>query len=238
MASLFCFKRNIIDKNYVMDWILLGVCSFCFVKGYFKGFVSVLFALIGTFVVAVLSWKLASVLSGTVYDLIGENLYAILKTNIDGLIGGEFTSLESFKMSIMETKYAIIFELVLSKLLQDVSFEGTMTAGEILAPSLCELLIKVISFVVIFVILLLLFKIFNVLLNKMVNFLGFENGNKILGGMLGAIKGVLLFAVFYVVVVAISNFTLNESLLSFVQSGQISKYLYENFTLKIINLFY
>lgn len=197
-----------------------------------------IFSLVGTFILIVLAWELTDFLSEFVYNLFGDNLYMILKRNIDGLITGEFSSLESFQAYVMQTKYGIIFDLFLSRLIKDITFEGNLTSGDILAPSLCELIIKIITFLLIFLVLLLFFKILNFLLNKVIKVLGFQRGNKILGGVIGVVKGIIIFGVLYVVMVAIANFSLNESLLNFVETGQVSSFLYENFVIKIINLFY
>lgn len=221
-----------------MDWILFAFCGFYFIKGYFKGFISMVFSLVGTFAMFVIAWKLTAFFSSYAQSWFGDGIYGMLKSGIDEIVSGEFTSMEDFRTAFMQTSYGSLFGLFLTNLIEDVSFDGSLTAGQILAPSLSELLIKVVTFLIVFLILMFLFKILKFLLNKTIKMLGFQSGNKILGGLVGAIKGLILFGIVYVVLVAISNFTLNEGLLSFVQSGAVSQFLYDNLIIKIINLFY
>ena len=221
-----------------MDWILFAFCGFYFIKGYFKGFISMVFSLVGTFAMFVIAWKLTAFFSSYAQSWFGDGIYGMLKSGIDEIVSGEFTSMEDFRTALMQTSYGSLFGLFLTNLIGDVSFDGSLTAGQILAPSLSELLIKVVTFLIVFLILMFLFKILKFLLNKTIKMLGFQSGNKILGGLVGAIKGLILFGIIYVVLVAISNFTLNEGLLSFVQSGAVSQFLYDNLIIKIINLFY
>lgn len=221
-----------------MDWILFAFCGFYFIKGYFKGFISMVFSLVGTFAMFVIVWKLTAFFSSYAQSWFGDGIYGMLKSGIDEIVSGEFTSMEDFRTALMQTSYGSLFGLFLTNLIGDVSFDGSLTAGQILAPSLSELLIKVVAFLIVFLILMFLFKILKFLLNKTIKMLGFQSGNKILGGLVGAIKGLILFGIIYVVLVAISNFTLNEGLLSFVQSGAVSQFLYDNLIIKIINLFY
>lgn len=196
------------------------------------------FSLVGTFAMFVIAWKLTAFFSSYAQSWFGDGIYGMLKSGIDEIVSGEFTSMEDFRTALMQTSYGSLFGLFLTNLIGDVSFDGSLTAGQILAPSLSELLIKVVAFLIVFLILMFLFKILKFLLNKTIKMLGFQSGNKILGGLVGAIKGLILFGIIYVVLVAISNFTLNEGLLSFVQSGAVSQFLYDNLIIKIINLFY
>lgn len=221
-----------------MDWILFAFCGFYFIKGYFKGFISMVFSLVGTFAMFVIAWKLTAFFSSYAQSWFGDGIHGMLKSGIDEIVSGEFTSMEEFRIALMQTSYGSLFGLFLINLIGNVSFDGSLTAGQILAPSLSELLIKVITFLIVFLILMILFKILRFLLNKTIKMLGFQSGNKILGGFIGIIKGLIIFGIVYVILVAISNFTLNEGLLSFVQSGAVSQFLYDNLIIKIINLFY
>ena len=234
----FVLKRFELTKIFLMDWILFAFCGFYFIKGYFKGFISMVFSLVGTFAILVIAWELTAFFSTYVQGWFGDGIYGILKTGIDEIMAGKFSSMEEFRTALMQTSYGSLFGLFLMNLIGNVSFDGSLTAGQILAPSLSELVIKALSFLFIFLILTFLLKILKFLLNKTIKMLGFQSGNKILGGFVGAIKGLIVFGVVYVILVAISNFMLNETLLNFVQSGNVSQFLYDNFIIKIINLFY
>lgn len=230
----FCYFA----KNYCMDWILLAICIFYFVKGYFKGLISMAFSLIGTFAVIYIAWKLTPNFVGYVQNWFGDNLFSTLQKTFDNMISGEFSSASEFQTALLQTNIGKIFGLFLSSFFENITFDGTMTAGQILAPTLCELILKVVTFLVLFIFLICVLKFLSFLLNKLIKIFGFQHGNKILGGLFGTIKGILVFGVIYMVMVSIANFTLNVSLQSFVQSGIVCNFLYENLTSKIVNLFY
>ena len=149
-----------------MDWILFAFCGFYFIKGYFKGFISMVFSLVGTFAMFVIAWKLTAFFSSYAQSWFGDGIYGMLKSGIDEIVSGEFTSMEDFRTALMQTSYGSLFGLFLTNLIGDVSFDGSLTAGQILAPSLSELLIKVVAFLIVFLILMFLFKILKFLLSS------------------------------------------------------------------------
>lgn len=221
-----------------MDWIFLAICLIFFVRGYFKGFISMIFSLVGTFFIVVLAWKLSGVCSVYAENLFGSGINNLLKKSLDSMIGGSFSTMAELESALGQTNFGTIFGFVISKLLGDISFEGSLTAGQILSPSLSALTIKVITFVVIFLLFSIVLKILKALLNKLVKLFDWNFGNKIFGGLVGLFKGVLIFGIFYVVLSLFANFTFNEGLLLFVKSGQVSNFIYENFIKIIINMFY
>ena len=60
-----------------MDWILLAICIFYFVKGYFKGLISMAFSLIGTFAVIYIAWKLTPNFVGYVQNKLKYEIQAL-----------------------------------------------------------------------------------------------------------------------------------------------------------------
>lgn len=172
-----------------------------------------------------------------VQEMCGESVFDFLKNAFDEKIVGNFADVEQLKNTVAASEYNL-FGVLLIRLLGDLSFEGELTAGQILAPSISKLLLKVATFIVAYVVLYLFLKILQKIINKIIKKCGLSVGDRMLGGMLGLIKGVFLFGVVYFAIASLANLLLNEALLNFVQNGQISKFVYDNFIAKIIEVFY
>lgn len=216
-----------------MDILLLALTSIFFLRGFFKGFLSTVFSLVGVSVVAFLSWKFCGV-AGEMFSN-WFNFSANFEGLINSKISGTFSSVEELQAALAQ---AGIFYTFLSKLLGDLSFEGNLSAGEVLAPKISVLLNKIIAFVVLFVLMCVVLKILQFLLNKFV--LGFGLGflNRTLGGVLGIVEGVLIAMLLFFILSSVAHLSLNEGLLKFVENGIVSNWIYENIITKSINLLF
>lgn len=196
-----------------------------------------LFSLFGVVAVVFVSIKLTNIFYLNAYNLIGASVEKTIKTGLDSLVYGTFSDIETLKNAILASNFKT-FSFFLNFLMKDIAFDGSLSAGQILAPSLSVLITKVITFVIAFVVLMIILKLLKVIAMKFTNFCGIGVGNKIVGGLIGIFKGLFVFGTFYVALLLLSNFMLNDSLLSFVKSGYISNYIYEHYIKIIINTFY
>lgn len=219
-----------------MDFVLLAFSVFYFLKGIFKGFISQVFSLIGTFAIAILAWKLTEL--PFFENILGNIFINPIENVLNGLLPGQFENLLQLETALSQSKLGILFNVLFSKLLTSITFDGKMTAGQLLAPSLNSLATKLLTFVILFFGMALILKILRIFLNKMINLCGFSVGNRILGGLIGLVKGFLIFGIVYLILMTLASFLLNETLLEFVKSGPVSNFIYENFIIKAINLFY
>lgn len=223
-----------------MDFILLVFCLFYFFKGYFKGFVSMLLSLIGTFFIFVVAWKISPICSEWVQNVGGlqEKTFDFISKNINSMFPGEFSSISEFESAVIQTKYGFLFSTIIKFLLTDITFDGSLSAGQILAPSMTNLVFRVLTFIFVFLFLMILLKFVRFLFNKIIKTCGLGLGNRWLGGFVGLFKGLVVFSIFYIVFSGLANFLMNESMLNFIESGQISSFLYSNFIKQIISIFY
>lgn len=221
-----------------MDFVLFGLLSFYFARGFFKGFISMIFSLIGVFFVAIISWKLMQVFLPFVQNYVGNYVEETISALFNGLFPGQFTSIEKFGEVLTASKFGGLFGLLIAKLLGNITFDGILTAGQILAPSISKVLIKIVLFIVIFILIELILKILKCFINKIVKKCGLSIGNRVLGGVVGLIKGIFVFGVLFFVLSMISNLIMSEGLLQFIKSGEISNFLYESLLSKIIPIFY
>lgn len=217
---------------------MLGILTFYFVRGCFKGFLSMIFSLLGVFFVAIVSWKLTAIFLPTVQNFAGDVTFDAIKTFIDGILPGQFSSIEQLELGLRQSKIGEIFGVIVSKLLSNISFDGSLTAGQIFAPTLSQILLTVATFLIIFLLLEILLKTIRFFLNKLIKKCGLSVGNRILGGLLGLAKGLVMFGILFVIISTLANALLSPALLQFVRSGTVSNFLYENLFAKILHIFY
>ena len=221
-----------------MDWILLVVLIVSFVVGAYKGFISALFSFFGIMIAIYLSYKICP--SGAEFlqssNLLGSKIEASLQEMIDGSVPGQFGSVEELYSALFSTRLGKMFGFVFKLCLKDVVVCGNQTAGQILAPRLNQIILKIIAFITIFLIILLILLFFKLFFNLIIKLFHLKWKNHLFGGVLGMAKGMCIFITFYAILVNFANFTLNESLLQFTQSGLIANGVYDLFATKIISL--
>lgn len=221
-----------------MDIVCIAIFAFYFVKGCLKGFVGMVFALLTFFFVAFLAWQLTKYVTPFVESIAGSAAFGTLSNFLNGAVPGKFSSVAEFQTALSQTKIGAVFSLFLAKVLPNLAIEGELSAGQILAPTLTAVLLKLIAFVLVFVVLEIIIRILRYLAEKFIKKCGLSFGNRILGGILGLIKGLLVFSLVFVILSAASNLLINQGLLNFVHSGKISNFIYQTFAQKIFSIFY
>ena len=212
---------------------------FFFFRGMLKGFVSTLFSLLGTFFVFAISYQFCAVFSQIIENLpiVQGNLTNFISNTLDTFIPGQFSSMAELESAFSKSSISNLFLLVFTKLTKDITFEGVLSAGQILAPTLCKFLVRIIAFFILFVSVSLIIKLLKFLINKFIKVCGLSFVNRLLGGILGLLKGLFLFAVLYAVLLSFANFLPNVQLLQFVQQGEVSQFIYNKILAIILNLF-
>lgn len=209
------------------------VLSFYSLKGYLKGAVKMFLSIVGTTFIIFLAYFLAKDLmvnfeNGMIFDFF-NNFYVNL---FNKLVPGEFSSIDELVNSL-----GGVFS-VLSIILEDISFDGVLSCGHIVGPTLARLTINILLFLILFFLLHFLIKIFSLLINKMINFAGLSFANRMLGLVLGLLKGTVVFAIIFLCLSTLASLNLSEGLTNFVQSGFFSNFIYENYITKIFSFIY
>ena len=124
------------------------------------------------------------------------------------------------------------------KILGNVTVDGDLSLAQIFSPTINQLLFKTLAFVLLYAFGVILAKIVLRLLNKLLRKIKLGGANRWLGAVVGLVKGMLIFAIIYVVLLNIGNLFLNENIINFCQNGAVSTFIYNNFTEKILSLFY
>lgn len=190
-------------------------------------------SIVGTTFIIFLAYFLAKDLmvnfeNGVIFDFF-NNFYVNL---FNKLVPGEFSSIDELVNSL-----GGVFS-VLSIILEDISFDGVLSCGHIVGPTLARLTINILLFLILFFLLHFLIKIFSLLINKMINFAGLSFANRMLGLVLGLLKGTVVFAIIFLCLSTLASLNLSEGLTNFVQSGFLSNFIYEKYITKIFSFIY
>lgn len=222
-----------------MDIVLFIVVGIFLVKGFFKGFLAMLFSLVGVVVISSISWGLSEsaveVLKS--FSFIQNDLFEIIKNALDGVIGERFSNVDDLLVGVENSNLNVIVVFIIKLLAKDIVFEGNLSVGEVFAPIFHNMLLKTVSFVLMFFVLFVILKVLNVFLNKLIKIAGLSFVNRIFGALLGLIKGMLIFGIIYIIFSAIASFSANETLLYVIQDAEVSSYVYENIFKIFISLF-
>ena len=181
-----------------------------------------------------LSERLANSLVG---GALWQHIYEFLKGIFDDVLPGEFQNMSEVLYSVGFLSNAVL-QVVLQTVLKNITFEGDMSFGEIVAPSLTLIFLKVVLFILLFILLSAVFKLIDFILRKCISFAGFGRINRLAGFFLGLLKGFVISMLVFVVLTSLSSLNISEGLTSFVESGLVSSYLYNHYFLNIFHLFY
>lgn len=218
-----------------MDFVLLAVVLIFVVKGFCKGFANIFFSLISTILVVCVAYKFCEALSQVLQNVVGLNFEGLISNILDKISTQKFGSVEEVQSFLGQQ--AFIGSLLL-KILGNVAVDGELSLAQIFSPTINQLLFKTLAFVLLYVFGVILAKIVLSLLNKLLRKIKLGGVNRWLGAVVGMVKGMLIFAIIYVVVLNIGNLFLNENIINFCQNGAVSTFIYNNFTEKILSLFY
>lgn len=217
-----------------MDILVIVLILLNAAVGFYRGALRMLFSIFRVALLVVLSYFFAAIIAE---NLAGSQIYLticnFLKNIFDNILPGEFSSVEEVLVGVGLLSNKTL-ATILNTLLKNITFSGSMTFGEIIAPSATNVLLKAVLFILIFVVLSLIFKLFALLKfpsNKL------SKVNRVAGFVVGGLKGFLVSMVIFVALSAVASLGV-DAVESFVSDGTLPAYLYQNYFLAIFNLFY
>lgn len=214
-----------------MDYLLLAICAFYSVKGFVRGFVKMLLSFVGVFLIAIISFKIAS----NIENLFGlQDFFQNLFTNLlNGLANETFSSKEELMTTLESLSGNFVLISILKLLVSSISIQGELTLGGVFSPILSNIAYRLVVFLIIFILILFLIRIIGYLLNFAIKKTGLSPVNRFLGLFLGFLKGLVISSIVFIILSTLASFNLSEGLTSFVNSGYVSKYIYENHIIKL-----
>ena len=221
-----------------MDFLVIALILANGFVGFYRGAVKMLFSLFRVALLLLLCYYLSERLANSlVGGALWQHIYEFLKGIFDDVLPGEFQNMSEVLYSVGFLSNAVL-RVVLQTVLKNITFEGDMSFGEIVAPSLTLIFLKVVLFILLFILLSAVFKLIDFILRKCISFAGFGRINRLAGFFLGLLKGFVISMLVFVVLTALSSLNISEGLTSFVESGLVSSYLYNHYFLNNFNLFY
>lgn len=182
------------------------------------------FSLIGTFGIFLLSYKLSEIFLPYAEQITGGPIKEFVEKILDASIGGTFSNLTEIETVLGSSWIVKVFEKL--NLFENITFEGELTAGQIFAPSISMWATKILVFVVIYLCISLLFRLLRLFFNKLSRCGGLNLTNRLLGAILGLLKALLISAMIYFLLIFLSSIILNKEFSIFVENAKVSKFLF------------
>ncbi len=209
----------------------MAICAFYSIKGFVRGFVKMLLSFVGVFLIAIISFKIAS----NIENLFGlQDFFQNLFTNLlNGLASGTFSNKEELMTTLESLSGNLVLISILKLLVSSISIQGELTLGGVFSPILSNIAYRLVVFLIVFILILFLTRIIGYLLNFAIKKTGLSPVNRFLGLFLGFLKGLVISSIVFIILSTLASFNLSEGLTSFVNSGYVSKYIYENHIIKL-----
>ena len=221
-----------------MDFFIIALILVYAFLGFYKGVLKMLVSLFSAVLLFLLSYYVSIALANSLQgSTIYQSVYDFLQNIFDNMLPGEFESMSEV-LAVVGSMSNVILRLVFQTVLKNITFEGSLSFGEIITPTFTLIFFKVILFIFCFILLSIAFKIISFLLKKSIESVGLGKINRVAGFLLGGLKGFVVSMVVFIFLSFLSSLGINSGLTSFVEDGVISSYLYNQYFLKIFELFY
>lgn len=221
-----------------MDFLIIALILVYAFLGFYKGALKMLVSLFSAVLLFLLSYYVSIALANSLQgSTIYQSVYDFLQNIFDNMLPGEFESMSEV-LAVVGSMSNVILRLVFQTVLKNITFEGSLSFGEIITPTFTIIFFKVILFIFCFILLSIAFKIISFLLKKSIESVGLGKINRVAGFLLGGLKGFVVSMVVFIFLSFLSSLGINSGLTSFVEDGVISSYLYNQYFLKIFELFY
>lgn len=216
-----------------MDWILLSFLVIFFLRGFSKGVVNILITFLSSFLIIFVAYKFCEPFGRVMTDANFLNFEPTISNILEKFFPGQtFSSQEEFFDAFSTSGFPFGFFIL--KLVSTISFEGELTAGQILSPTINFLIFKIIAFLIIFVFGIILVEIIKKILKKLIKNGRFFSFNRIFGAILGIFEGFLFFGITFVILKNFANLFFSESLTAFCETGAVTQFLYKTILIKFL----
>ena len=220
-----------------MDYLLLSILAIYSIKGFVKGFVKMFLSLFSSLIIFIIAYYISKSLSENFVLVEIYNKFALVFENMfNDAIPGNFQNIEDLLSAVALSNS--VFIAIIRLVSKNISIDGNLTAGQILAPSFAKLTYNILLFIIVFIALFIIVKFINILLTFIFKKMGVGVANRFIGLLLGVFKGFIVTTFIYIILTTFASLNLSSWLLEFVQKGVISNYLYPNFGFKFFDFVY
>ena len=214
--------------SWILDVVVVVIFALTVLAGFKNGFIDSVIGFVGLLAALVVAFFASGAVADGVYTAFVEKPVqtAIVET-IEEAAAGTGASLQEnlqkaeealpgFVKSLMEKNEVSLTALA------DKAETGVQNTGEQIAAAVTDkvvrpamtMLIRCIAFIVLFIVLMILCSLLGKIIGKIIKHSPFKGPDKLLGGVLGAVKGFLWVLLAVTVMQMIAGFTADDALIS------------------------
>ena len=196
--------------SLILDLVIILIIALCVFIGIKRGAVKEIVSLIGIVVALILAITISKIGATFIYNrFVGEAIYNTVYKAVEDKVGVDIsTTIEALPEEIFQIGDAIgvdISEKLESGLKEDTNLASSV--AEIVSESIAKPLVITIIQLVLFIILFVVFKVLIGWLGKILNIVAklpvLGSANKLVGGIVGLLKGVIIASIVCYVVIII-----------------------------------
>ena len=226
-----------------MNGLLVAVLAWYAVRGTFKGFVKSAFSLLCVIITLFSSFMLAGEFAKVLLNVnflekpIGVVVEKTLNALDEELANREFSSTDEVLGFLDNKPLPLYAKSVLKNACENIFFDGKKTLFLLVKNYFYNILIKIISFLFIFAIIYLFLWPIQRFLIRRLRGTSFVVTNRVLGFLLGTVKGVVVYGTIVILLAGIGKFVLSDFILQKIQQGGLSSIIYDKFGEKFVSWF-
>lgn len=196
--------------SLILDLAIILIIALCTVIGIKRGAVKEIVSLVGIIVALVLAITVSKIGAAFIYNgFVGESIYNTVYEAVEDKVGEDISAtIEALPEEIFQIGDAIGVDI--TEKLETGLKEGTNLASsvaEIVSESIARPLVISLIQLVLFIILFIVFKVLIGWLGKILNIVAklpvLGSANKLVGGIVGILKGVIIASIICYVVIII-----------------------------------
>lgn len=216
--------------NYLIDAVLLVIIVLCVIRSAKKGFVRSLIETIGLIVALVLAASCGNFVAQTVYDnTVRPTVSSAIEESFADAGNNALDQLPSFiKNSIDNSQITLA--------LDETASDAAMRITDTVVKPIAYNLINSLATVIIFIVLAIIVRFVASFINARFTGLIFGTANKLLGGCIGAVKGVAVAIVVCYVASFLISIMGNE--IGFITSSDISNSYFARTIFTVFNILF
>ena len=216
--------------NYLIDAVLLVIIVLCVIRSAKKGFVRSLIETIGLIVALVLAASCGNFIAQTVYDnTVRPTVSSAIEESFADAGNNALDQLPSFiKNSIDNSQITLA--------LDETASDAAMRITDTVVKPIAYNLINSLATVIIFIVLAIVVRFVASFINARFTGLIFGTANKLLGGCIGAVKGVAVAIVVCYVASFLISIMGNE--IGFITSSDISNSYFARTIFTVFNILF
>ncbi len=216
--------------NYLIDAVLLVIIVLCIIRSAKKGFVRSLIETIGLIVALVLAASCGNFVAQTVYDnTVRPTVSSAIEESFTDAGNNALDQLPSFiKNSIDNSQITLA--------LDETASDAAMRITDTVVKPIAYNLINSLATVIIFIVLAIVVRFVASFINARFTGLIFGTANKLLGGCIGAVKGVAVAIVVCYVASFLISIMGNE--IGFITSSDISNSYFARTIFTVFNILF